>query len=211
MEFLERALEEYIEIHSDSEPQLLQELSRETHLKIMKPRMLSGHVQGRFLSFISKLIRPNRILEIGTYTGYATICLSEGLREKGEIITLDKNEELFNFTSSYFEKAGLSEKIDFRIGNALEIIPELKGPFDIIFIDADKMNYSNYFDLCFDLLSENGIILADNVLWSGKITMENADKQTKALQEFNNKIQSDTRVENMILSIRDGIMLIRKK
>ena len=211
MDFISKHILDYIDAHSSEETNLLKSLNRETHIKVMMPRMLSGQVQGRFLSFISKIAAPRRILEIGTFTGYSCICLAEGLRENGEIVTIDKNEEIEEFTRDYFKKAGLQNKVHYHIGNALTIIPELEGEFDIIFIDADKKNYSKYYDLCLPLLSKNGFLLADNVLWSGKILDENPDKNTKALIEFNKKVQEDNRVENILLSIRDGLMLVRKK
>ncbi len=211
MDFLPKDLQEYIDNHTSDEGELLKRLDRETHLKIMMPRMLSGKVQGRFLSFISKILRPKKILEIGTYTGYATICLSEGLSDDGEIITIDKNEELKDMVNSYFKEAGIDKQVRFMLGNAMDIIPDINEKFDIIFIDADKVNYLNYYEMCISKLSDNGILIADNVLWSGKITDQKADKSTKALQEFNDKVQSDSGVENILVSIRDGLMILRKK
>jgi predicted O-methyltransferase YrrM len=211
MDFLSESLQKYIEEHSSGESELLKELDRETHLKVMMPRMLSGHVQGRFLSFLSKILKPERILEIGTYTGYASICLAEGLSSSGELVTIDKNEELQNMVEDYFRKAGIADKTRYLIGDATSIIPTLDGLFDLIFIDADKANYPNYYKMCLPMLSERGIILADNVLWSGKITSDKPDKNTMALQQFNDMVQNDPEVENMLLSIRDGLMLIRKK
>jgi predicted O-methyltransferase YrrM len=172
--------------------------------------MLSGHLQGRILSMVSALVRPKRILEIGTYTGYSAICLAEGLVEGGKLITIDVNEELEDQVRAYFAKAGVSDKIEFRIGNALKIIPELKEKFDLVFIDADKENYSRYYDLVIDSVNLNGLILADNVLWSGKVLDGKPDKDTKAIIDFNAKVHTDQRVENVLLPVRDGIMMLRK-
>lgn len=176
----------------------------------MAPRMLSGHLQGRVLAMISRMIQPKRILEIGTYTGYSAICLAEGLQPGGKLITIDVNEELEDMVRKNFEKAALSAQIDFRIGNAVDIIPQLNEKFDLVFIDADKENYSRYFDLVIDNVNLNGIILADNVLWSGKVLDEKPDKDTKAIIGFNRKVAEDERIQNVLLPIRDGIMMMRK-
>ena len=175
--------------------------------------MLSGHLQGRALSMISHMIKPSRILEIGTYTGYSALCMAEGLIEGGKLITLDKNEELEEMVRGYFEKAGYSNAIDFRIGNAIELIPEIDGPFDLVFIDADKANYYNYFKLVFEKVRSGGFIIADNVLWSGKVvqTEKKIDKDTQAILDFNRLTHEDDRVENVLLPIRDGLMVLRKK
>jgi caffeoyl-CoA O-methyltransferase len=210
MEFLPDNIADYIEAHTAGESDLLKKINRETHAKILKPRMLSGQLQGRYLSMISHLLKPKSILEIGTYTGYSAICLAEGLAEDGKLITIDINEELETRVRDYFEQAGLSKKVEYRIGNALTIIPTLEQQFDLVFIDADKENYSRYYDLIFDKVKVGGIILADNVLWSGKITMSKPDKDTRALLEFNAKVNDDTRVENVLLPVRDGIMMARK-
>jgi predicted O-methyltransferase YrrM len=210
MEFLSEDLQHYAEQHSADEPELLKKINRDTHLSVLMPRMLSGHLQGRLLSMISKMIQPTHILEIGTYTGYSAICLTEGLRNNGKLITIDINEELHKKVSGYFSEAGLSQIVDYRIGNALEIIPTLKNSFDLVFIDADKENYSNYFDLVFDKVQHGGFILADNVLWSGKVLDPKPDKDTKAIFEFNKKVKQDSRVESVLLPVRDGIMLLRK-
>jgi caffeoyl-CoA O-methyltransferase len=210
MEFLPDDIADYIEAHTAGESDLLKKINRETHAKILKPRMLSGQLQGRYLSMISHLLKPKNILEIGTYTGYSAICLAEGLAEDGKLITIDINEELETRVRDYFEQAGLSKKVEYRIGNALTIIPTLEQQFDLVFIDADKENYSRYYDLIFDKVKVGGIILADNVLWSGKITMSKPDKDTGALLEFNAKVNDDTRVENVLLPVRDGIMMARK-
>jgi predicted O-methyltransferase YrrM len=176
----------------------------------MMPRMLSGHLQGRVLSMISKMVRPRTILEIGTYTGYSAICLAEGLTADGLLITIDVNEELEGRVRQYFDEAGMSSKVKYIVGNAATVIPSLEGPFDLVFIDADKENYSRYYDLVIDKVPAGGIILADNVLWSGKVLQAKQDKDTRAIVEFNKKIHQDERVENVLLPIRDGILMIRK-
>ena len=208
---LDKKLQRYSEEHTSFETELLRKINRETHVQIMGPRMLSGHLQGRLLSMISHMVRPRTILEIGTYTGYSAICLAEGLTAGGKIITVDINEELEARARSYFQEAGLEKAIDYRIGDALQIIPTLDLLFDLVFIDADKENYSNYFDLVVDKVSAGGFILADNVLWDGKVVDHKPDKDTRAILEFNRKIQSDPRVDNVLLPVRDGMMLIRKK
>ena len=210
MEFIDLQLTEYSEAHTSSESEVLKKISRDTHAKVLMPRMLSGHLQGRFLSMISKMIKPKTILEIGTYTGYSAICLAEGLALGGKLITLDINEELESKVRGYFLEAGLEKVIDYRIGNALKIIPDLQMKIDLAFIDADKENYSTYFDLIIDSVVSGGFLLADNVLWSGKVLDTKPDKDTRAILEFNKKIQSDKRVENVLIPIRDGIVLMRK-
>jgi caffeoyl-CoA O-methyltransferase len=210
MDFINPEIVGYAEKHTSSESDVLQTINRDTHAKVMMPRMLSGHLQGRILSMVSALVRPKRILEIGTYTGYSAICLAEGLVEGGKLITIDVNEELEDQVRAYFAKAGVSDKIEFRIGNALKIIPELKEKFDLVFIDADKENYSRYYDLVIDNVNLNGLILADNVLWSGKVLDGKPDKDTKAIIDFNAKVHTDQRVENVLLPVRDGIMMLRK-
>jgi len=210
MNFLDERIQQYAEEHTSAENIVLKKINRETHAHVLKPRMLSGHLQGRVLSMISNMIRPERILEIGTYTGYSALCLAEGLRPGGKLITLDINEELEDRVRKHFEEAKLSGVIDFRIGDALEIIPQLKEQFDLVFIDADKENYAAYYDLVFEKVRPGGFIMADNVLWSGKVLDSKPDKDTQAIQDFNRKIQDDSRVENVLLPIRDGIMLIRK-
>jgi predicted O-methyltransferase YrrM len=210
MEFIDPAIEEYSRAFSDPESALLKELDRETHALILQPRMLSGHLQGRFLSFISKIQRPERILEIGTYTGYSALCLAEGLRPKGELITLDVNEELESFTRSFFERSEYAQQIDYRIVDAQHEIPSIPGPFDLVFIDADKRNYTLYFDLVIGKMNPGGIILVDNVLWSGKIVDAKAqDKSTQALRDFNQKCLDDVRVEKVLLPLRDGLLMLR--
>lgn len=211
MHFISPELEEYAALHSEDEPILLQELNRETHQKILQPRMLSGHFQGRVLSLLSKLIRPKNILEIGTYTGYATLCLCEGLAQNGEIDTIDNNEELFDFQRKYFDRSPWKDQIHQHLGNALEIIPELHKTFDLVFIDADKENYINYFEMIVPLMNRGGIILSDNVLWSGKVLepVKPNDKSTKILLEYNEILKNDPRVETVLLPIRDGLSVSR--
>ncbi len=210
MDFFPEALQKYIEAHTDFESDILKKINRDTHAHVLKSRMLSGQVQGRFLSMISKMIQPKRILEIGTYTGYSAICLAEGLQPDGKLITIDINEELESRVKNYFNDASLSDKIDYRIGDARKIIPTLNEVFDLVFIDADKENYSLYFDLVIDKVAKGGVILADNVLWSGKVVEPKPDKDTKSILDFNYKIQNDLRVENLLLGLRDGIMVMRK-
>ena len=208
MEILNPELQRYAERHTTAENELLKKINRDTHANVLMPRMLSGHLQGRLLSMISQMIRPKTALEIGTYTGYSALCLAEGLAEGGKLISIDINEELEHKVKQYFEV--FAHKIDYRIGNALDIIPALDLEFDLVFIDADKRNYANYFDLIIDKLRPGGFILADNVLWSGKVLDEKPDDDTKAIISFNQKIHNDQRVENVLLPIRDGIMMIRK-
>jgi caffeoyl-CoA O-methyltransferase len=209
-EIINPDLQDYSERHTTAESDLLKNINRETHAQVLQPRMLSGHLQGRVLSMISCMIKPKTILEIGTYTGYSALCLAEGLQSDGKLITIDINDELEERVRNYISKSGLTGKIDFRIGNALEIIPQLNVKFDLVFIDADKENYSRYYDLVIDNLNLNGIILADNVLWSGKVLDPKPDKDTKAITDFNTKVHLDARVENVLLPIRDGIMMVRK-
>jgi predicted O-methyltransferase YrrM len=210
MDIIQPELQKYAERHTTPESPLLAKINRETHASVLMPRMLSAHLQGRVLAMISHLLQPRTILEIGTYTGYSALCLAEGMTEDGMLITIDKNEELEDPVRSYFEASGMSERIDYRIGDATQIIPTLEMKFDLVFIDADKENYSNYYDMVMDKLNLKGIILADNVLWSGKVLDENPDKDTRAIIDFNKKVTDDPRVENVLLPIRDGIMMIRK-
>ena len=212
MEFLPKELDDYATGLTTEETEILYNLNRETHLKVLIPRMLSGHLQGRVLSMFSNMIRPLNILEIGTYTGYSAICLAEGMQENGKLITIDINNELETMATNYFQKSGFGNQIEMKIGNAVEIIPNLDMKFDFVFIDADKTNYSNYFDLVIDKVNKGGFIIADNVLWSGKVITEEAktDADTKALVEYSKKIHSDSRVENVLLPIRDGLMVARK-
>ena len=210
MDLINESIQHYAEQHTSSEADLLKKIDRDTHAKVLMPRMLSGHLQGRVLSMISHMIRPQRILEIGTYTGYSAVCLAEGLQENGKLITIDINEELEDRVRDYFAASSYSNKIEYKIGNAVEVIPALNETFDLVFIDADKERYSVYFDLVIDKVRNGGFILADNVLWSGKVLDTKPDKDTRAILEFNKKIQDDPRVENVLLPIRDGIMLMRK-
>lgn len=210
MEFLPEIIDEYVHNHTSPENKVLAELNRETHAKIMVPRMLSGHLQGRVLSLLSHLTKPRRVLEIGTYTGYSGICLAEGLAEDGILHTIDINEELEDFARKYFDLSGHGERIRQHIGNAMEIIPTLNEKWDLVFIDADKSNYVNYYHLIIDKMNKGGLILCDNVLWSGKIVDENAkDADTETLRELNKLIQDDERVDNVLLPVRDGLMAAR--
>jgi caffeoyl-CoA O-methyltransferase len=213
MEFISAELLKYCEEHTSPEDDVLAQISRETQAKVMMPRMLSGHLQGKTLELLVKLHRPKVILEIGTYTGYSGICMARGLSEGGKLITLDINDELESMVRGFFELAGLTDRIEYRLGNALDLIPNLPGTFDFVFIDADKANYINYYNLVVDRVNPGGIILADNVLWSGKVLVEQGkkvDKDTKIILEYNQMIQDDPRVENVLLPIRDGLMLARK-
>jgi predicted O-methyltransferase YrrM len=211
MHFLSPELENYAATHSQDEPALLAALNRETHLKILQPRMLSGHFQGRVLSLLSKLTRPKTILEIGTYTGYATLCLAEGLAENGIIHTIDIKEELQDFQRKYFDQSAWAWQIKQHLGSALEIIPQLDATFDLAFIDADKENYINYFHMVVPLMNKGGIILSDNVLWSGKVLepVKPNDTSTKVLLEYNELLKNDQRVETVLLPIRDGLTVSR--
>jgi caffeoyl-CoA O-methyltransferase len=204
------ALSAYIEKYTTAEDQLLAALNRETHVKAMMPRMLSGHVQGKFLEFIACMIKPQYILEIGTFTGYSAICLAKGLQANGKLITIDINDELTPLVKKYIAAEQMQDKIEVITGNAITIIPSLTNTFDLVFIDADKSNYSNYFDLIIDKVKPGGWILADNVLWSGHVVDEKKDKDTNAIHAFNEKVHTDTRVEQVIVSIRDGITIARK-
>jgi caffeoyl-CoA O-methyltransferase len=208
MEILNVDLQRYAEQHTTPENDLLKKINRDTHANVLMPRMLSGHLQGRVLSMISHMIRPKNVLEVGTYTGYSALCLAEGLAQGGKVITIDINEELEPKVKSFFEP--FQDRIDYRVGNAVDIIPTLKETFDLAFIDADKSNYSTYYDLIIDKVRPGGFILADNVLWSGKVLDKTPDVDTKAIISFNQKIHDDRRVENVLLPIRDGIMTIRK-
>tara|TARA_B100001094_G_scaffold17414_1_gene14972 strand:+ start:10250 stop:10891 length:642 start_codon:yes stop_codon:yes gene_type:complete len=210
-EFINKDILEYVESNSQLEPTLLKELNRETHLKILNPRMLSGSYQGRILSMISKIVKPKRVLEIGTYTGYSALCIAEGLDIKGVIDTIDINEELQEIQNKFFKKSGFANKINQHIGNALEVIPKIKRKFDLVFLDADKENYINYFELVIDKINTGGILISDNVLWSGKVVdNKKKDITTKRLIEFNNLINNDKRIETVIFPVRDGLSISRK-
>jgi predicted O-methyltransferase YrrM len=213
MEFIEKNLADYCENHTSPESELLSNLNRDTHLKVVSPRMLSGHLQGRFLSFISKLQKPQLIIEIGTYTGYSALCLAEGLTESGKLISIDVNEETSSYAQSFIDKSAYKNQIKLVVADAKDFIHTISNPIDLVFIDADKKNYLAYYQLIIEKLNTGGIIIADNVLWSGKITMPEGemDRETLALHEFNEFVQNDGRVENMLLPIRDGLMVIRKK
>ena len=213
MEFIEKNLADYCENHTSPESELLSNLNRDTHLKVVSPRMLSGHLQGRFLSFISKLQQPQLIIEIGTYTGYSALCLAEGLTESGKLISIDVNEETSSYAQSFIDKSDYKNQIELVVADAKYFIHTINNSIDLVFIDADKKNYLAYYQLIIEKLNTGGIIIADNVLWSGKITMPEGemDRGTLALHEFNKFVQNDGRVENMLLPIRDGLMVIRKK
>lgn len=213
MEFIDEELQQYAKEHTSPENELLREVNRQTHLHVMKPRMLSGHLQGRLLSMFSQMVQPNQILEIGTYTGYSAICLAEGLQQGGTLYTIDINEELEDRVRFYFEKAGLSDRIKYYIGNALEIIPTIDATFDLVFIDADKINNGRYYDLVIDKVRPGGYIIIDNVLWSGKVLekyRKKLDEDTAALLAFNTKVHNDPKVENILLPVRDGLLVARK-
>lgn len=213
MEFLDPAIEQYVNEHTSNESEILRSLDRETHQKILQPRMLSGHLQGRVLSMISHMIKPKNVLEIGTYTGYSALCFAEGLAKGGRIDTIDHNEELEPIVSRYVKEAGMEGVIHHHIGEALDIISKLDYTYDIVFIDADKENYLNYYNIIFDKVPVGGYIIADNVLWSGKVLNRKEvekDTDTKALVEYNKKIAADKRVENVLFPIRDGLMIARK-
>jgi caffeoyl-CoA O-methyltransferase len=212
MESLNPLYEDYAQKHSSPEPDLLQELNRETYEKVSSPRMLSGHLQGRILSMLSKMIAPRTVLDIGTYTGYSAICLAEGLAANGVVHTIDKNEGLEEMARRYFERAGLSDRIRYHLGNAFDILKGWEKAFDLVFIDADKENYVNYFDELIDRIPLGGYILADNVLWKGKVTGEpdEHDELTKAIHAYNEKVKADDRVEQVILPVRDGLSIARK-
>ncbi|SDT64902.1 Predicted O-methyltransferase YrrM [Mucilaginibacter mallensis] len=212
MEILPHDLQEYLDDHCDPEPEALQKINRDTYLKVLKPHMLSGHYQGRLLSFLSKMMQPKRILEIGTFTGYATICLAEGLTEDGIIHTIEVNREMEEMLNSHFKSTNVENKIRLHFGAAEAVIADLdEKNFDIVFIDADKKNNYSYFQLIFDKVRSGGLIIIDNVLWKGKVYGEENDADTQGIRKLNDMITADTRVEKLILPVRDGILLIRKK
>ena len=214
MEFIDPDLQQYVEEHSAGEDALLHKINRETHLNVLKPRMLSGQLQGRMLSMLSHMIKPSHILEIGTYTGYSALCLAEGLQAEGKLVTIDINEELEDRVKGYFNESAYADKIEQKIGNATQLIPDLDYIWDLVFIDADKINYGHYFDLVIDRVATNGFIVADNVLWSGKVLAKyrkKLDEDTAAIMDFNQKVHDDDRVENVLFPVRDGLMILRKK
>jgi predicted O-methyltransferase YrrM len=211
MHFISQELDDYIVAHSQKEPELLEDLTRETYQKILQPRMLSGHYQGRVLSMISKLVNPKSILEIGTYTGYSALSLAEGMHKNGQLHTIDINEELVDFQRKYFNKSDYGKQIHQHLGSAIDIIPTLNIKFDLVFIDADKPNYVNYFNMIIDKMNPGGIILSDNVLWSGKIIekLSENDSSTRVLLEYNKLLNNDPRIETVLLAIRDGLTVSR--
>jgi caffeoyl-CoA O-methyltransferase len=212
MDFLPENIEKYVDSHTREEPEILKKLGRETYAKVMMPRMLSGHLQGRFLKMICTMVNPLQVLEIGTFTGYSALCLAEGVKEGGMVHTIDINEELLPMVMRYIKEAGMENKIKTYTGNALDIIPTLNYTFDLVFIDADKENYVKYYELAIHKLRPGGFIVADNVLWSGKVTepAHKADEETRALMAYNDMITRDHRVENVLVPIRDGLMVARK-
>ena len=210
MDFISEKIAEYLSQNSEKEPEILSKLNRETHQKVLQPRMLSGHIQGRFLSLISKIKSPLHILEIGTYTGYGTLCLAEGLAADGKIFTIDRNEELLKIQNKYFEESGNRDRIVQLTGNAIDILDNLNQTFDLIFIDADKENYVKYFQLVSEKLNPNGLIISDNVLWSGKVVEgDNDDDETNTLKKFSRILNEDKKFETVILPLRDGISISR--
>jgi predicted O-methyltransferase YrrM len=212
MDFIDHKIDDYVCRHTSKESELLQKINRETNLEVLQPRMLSGHFQGRVLSMFSKMIKPRRILEIGTYTGYSALCLAEGLTEDGLLFTIDVNEELETRVQGYFDNSDNRMKLKYFVGDAIRIIPSLNEKWDIVFIDADKLNYVNYYNLVFDSVEKGGYIIADNVLWSGKVVdSSKMDKDTELLREYNRMVHEDSRVEEVLLPIRDGLMIARKK
>jgi caffeoyl-CoA O-methyltransferase len=212
MDFLPELIEKYVDSHTREESDVLKKLNRETHAKVMMPQMLSGHVQGRFLKMISCMINPSQVLEVGTFTGYSSICLAEGLKEGGMVHTIDINEELLPMATHFIKEAGMENKIKTYTGNAVEIIPTINHTFDLVFIDADKTNYSKYYGLAIGKVRMGGFIVADNVLWSGKVTepIQKSDDETRAIMEYNDMVMHDSRVENVLVPIRDGLMIARK-
>ena len=211
MKFLPQQVQAYTDQHTDQESDLLKKIARETHLHVLHPRMLSGNLQGRTLSMISHMLRPQRILEIGTYTGYSALCLAEGLDDDGKVTTIDVNRELENRVRAYFRESDFADKIDTHFGNAIEVIPEFEEVWDLVFIDADKENYLNYYNLVIGNVRTGGFIVADNVLWSGKVVdKKEMDEETQAIRKFNEEVHKDSRVANLLLPIRDGLMLLRK-
>jgi caffeoyl-CoA O-methyltransferase len=212
MEFISQELDQYCCSHTAEENDLLKRINRETHLEVLQPRMLSGHFQGRVLSMLSKMMQPKRILEIGTYTGYSALCLAEGLASDGKLVTIDVNEELANRVQAYFDASDYAAQIQYLISPALKVIPTLNEKWDLVFIDADKQNYIEYYELILPLLRPGGYVILDNVLWSGKVVgQDKNDKDTVLLRNLNTLIHDDLRVEEVLLPIRDGLMIARKK
>ncbi len=212
MEILPDDLQEYLDNHCEPEPEALQTINRETYLKVLKPHMLSGHYQGRVLSFLSKMMQPKRILEVGTFTGYATVCLAEGLADDGEIHTIEVNREMEEMLNSHFKLTNVEKKIKLHFGDATQIINDLPyTDFDLVFIDADKKNNYSYFERVFDKVRQGGLIIIDNVLWKGKVYGAENDADTQIIRKLNDQVTADTRVEKLILPIRDGLLIIRKK
>lgn len=211
MDFIKKDIQDYAANHTSPADDLLEKIDRETNLNVLRPRMLSGHVQGRILSMIAHMIKPKHVLEIGTYTGYSALCMAEGLDKNGELITIDVNEELEPIVQQYFDESPFSSQLKYVVGDAIDVIPTIKNTFDLVFIDADKINYSNYYDLVINKMSKGGFIIADNILWSGKVTapIKSNDKDTLALVAFNKKVHEDPRVENVLLAVRDGLMILR--
>lgn len=213
MNFFSPELQRYTENHTNPESPLLKRLNRETNIKALYPKMISGHLQGRLLSMFSNMIQPRRILELGTFTGYSAICLAEGLAPDGKIITIDKNQELQDIIEHYLSEAKISHQVEFILGDAMKVVPKLKGNFDLVYLDADKSNYCKYYDLIIDRVETGGYIVADNVLWYGKVLSDELDKldrETRAIKEFNQMVHEDHRVENVLVPIRDGLMILRK-
>ena len=210
MNMSDATIEEYVLSHIDKEPEVLSWLTRETHLRTLKPRMLSGHLQGRMLKMFCTMMSAKRILEIGTFTGYSAICMAEALPEDGELHTLEINDEMEEFLNEVFERSGMSEKIHLHIGDASRLIPQLEGQFDVVFMDGNKRHYSEYFDVVFPKLRLGGLLIADNTLWDGHVLEDSKDAQTVGVQKFNDKVFSDERVERVIVPVRDGMTLIRK-
>lgn len=211
LDFINKDIEDYSARHTKAASVLLEKIDRETNLNVLRPRMLSGHMQGRILSMISHMVKPRRVLEIGTYTGYSALCMAEGLAVGGKLITIDINEELEPLVTGYFEESNFGNQLEYLIGDAMTLIPTLDEKFDLVFIDADKVNYHNYYELVMDKMNVGGFIIADNILWSGKVTStpKPNDKDTKALIEFNQKVHDDPRVENVLMPVRDGLMILR--
>ncbi len=211
LDFIKKDIQDYSANHTTAASSLLEKIDRETNLNVLRPRMLSGHVQGRILSMLSHMIRPKCILEIGTYTGYSALCMAEGLSDDGKLYTIDINEELEPIVQQYFEESDYTSRLEYLIGDAMELIPTIDEKFDLVFIDADKVNYLNYYELVLNKMNPGGFVIADNILWSGKVTSSPKanDKDTKALIEFNQKVHEDSRVENVLMPVRDGLMILR--